>query len=238
MANFILVHGSWHGAWCWDKLIPLLEDNGNQVIALDLPGHGDNPAPRDKQTFANYVDAVIGVIDQNRENVILVGHSAGSAVISQAAEARPHRIACLVYVSGFMLADGQSIIDVASTDTGNEVLPAAEFIEDGKAIILMPDRSRTPLYFDCSDEDAKWAAERLVPEATEPVGAVLSLSKENYGRIPRYYIECLQDRAISIETQRAMISRQPVKRVISMDSGHSPFLSRPEELAKQLLSLI
>ena len=205
---------------------------------MDLPGHGNNPAPREKQTFADYVNTVINAIDNNNEKVVLVGHSAGGAAISQAAEARTARITCLVYVSGFMLTDGQSILDVASNDKGNEVLPATQFIEDGKAIILMPDKSRTPLYFDCSDEDAAWAAERLVPEATEPVGAVLSLTEENYGRVPRYYIECLQDRAISIETQRAMISGQPVERVISMDSGHSPFLSRPEELAKHLLSLL
>ena len=205
---------------------------------MDLPGHGNNPAPREKQTFANYVNTVISAIDNSIEKVVLAGHSAGGAVISQTAEARPDRIACLVYVSGFMLADGQSVLGVASNDKGNEVLPATQFIEDGKAIILKPDKSRTPLYLDCSDEDAAWAAERLEPEATEPVGAVLSLTGENYGRVPRYYIECLQDRAISIETQRAMISGQPVERVISMDSGHSPFLSRPEELAKHLLSLL
>ena len=205
---------------------------------MDLPGHGNNPAPREKQTFANYVNTVISAIDNSFEKVVLVGHSAGGAVISQAAEARPARITCLVYVSGFMLADGQSVLDVASNDKGNEVLPATQLIEDGKAIILVPDKSRTPLYLDCSDEDAAWAAERLVPEATEPVGAVLSLTEENYGRVPRYYIECLQDRAISIETQRAMISGQAVERVISMDSGHSPFLSRPEELAKHLLSIL
>ena len=238
MAKFVLIHGSWHGAWCWEKLIPLLQANGSQVIALDLPGHGNNPAPRAAQTFANYVDAVTGAIDRHGEKVVLVGHSAGGAVISQAAEARPDRITSLVYVSGFMLTDGQSILDVAGNDKGNEVLPASEFIEDGKAIVLMPDKARAPLYLDCKDEDVRWAVGQLVPEATEPVGAVLSLTEKNYGRIPRYYIECLQDRAISIETQRMMISRQPVKRVFSMESGHSPFLSRPAELAKNLLSIL
>ena len=238
MATFILVHGSWHGAWCWDKVIPPLEDNGIQVVAPDLPGHGNNQQPREVQTFLNYVSTVTSAIDNRNEKVVLVGHSAGGAVISQAAEARPDRISCLVYVSGFMLTDGQSILDVARSDKGNEVLPATQFIEEGKAIILMPGKSRGPLYLDCSDEDAAWAAEQLVPEATEPVGALLSLTEESYGRAPRYYIECLRDRAISIETQRAMMSRQPVERVISMDSGHSPFLSRPEELVHHLLSIL
>lgn len=238
MSTIILIHGSWHGAWCWTKLIPLLEASSHQVIALDLPGHGESREPRVRQTFTNYVNTVTSAIDNSNAKVVLVGHSAGGAVISQAAEARPARITCLVYVSGFMLADGQSILDVASNDKGNEVLPATKFIEDGKAIILMPDKAHVPLYLDCSDEDAAWATERLVPEATEPVGAVVSLTEKNYGRVPRYYIECLQDRAISIETQRAMISRQPVQRVISMNSGHSPFLSGPEQLAKHLLSIL
>ena len=238
MADFILVHGSWHGAWCWDKLVPLLENRGNRVTALDLPGHGKNRAARARQTFAGYVDTVTGAIDRHRGKVVLVGHSAGGAVISQVAEARPHRITCLVYISGFMLTHGQSILDVASNDKGNEVLPASVFIEDGKAIILLPDKAGIPLYLDCRDEDVAWAVNQLVPEATEPVGAVLSLTETSYGSIPRYYIECLQDRAISIETQRSMISRQPVKRVIPMDSGHSPFLSKPEELAEHLISIL
>ena len=238
MADFILVHGSWHGAWCWDKLVPLLENRGNRVTAVDLPGHGENRAPRTRQTFAGYVDTVTGAIDRHMEKVVLVGHSAGGAVISQAAEARPHRITCLVYISGFMLADGQSILDVAGNDTGNEVLPASEFIEDGKAIMILPGKARSPLYADCRDDDVTWAVQRLVPEATEPVGAALSLTEANYGSVPRYYVECTQDRAISIGTQRSMISRQPVKRVMSMESGHSPFLSRPEELAEHLLSIL
>ena len=238
MADFILVHGSWHGAWCWDKLVPLLENRGNRVTAPDLPGHGENRAPRARQTFAGYVDTVTGAVDRHREKVVLAGHSAGGAVISQVAEARPHRIACLVYISGFMLADGQSILDVASNDKGNEVLPASEFIEDRKAIMILPDKARSPLYADCKDEDAAWAVRQLVPEATEPVGAALSLTEACYGSIPRFYVECLQDRAISIETQRTMISRQPVKRVMSMEAGHSPFLSRPEELAEHLMSVL
>lgn len=238
MADFILVHGSWHGAWCWDKLVPLLENRGNRVTAPDLPGHGENRAPRARQTFAGYVDTVTAAVDRHRGKVVLAGHSAGGAVISQVAEARPHKIACLVYISGFMLADGQSILDVASNDKGNEVLPASEFIEDGKAIILLPDKARIPLYLDCRDEDVTWAIQQLVPESTEPVGAALSLSAAGYGSIPRYYIECLEDRAISIGTQRAMISRQPVKRVMSMASGHSPFLSKPEELAEHLAGIL
>jgi len=238
VATFILIHGSWHGAWCWHKLLPFIKDAGHTAVALDMPGRGNNPAPIEDQTLSNYVATAVEAIDLSQKPVYLVGHSAGGAVISQAAEERPARIESLIYVAAFMLTDGQSILDIAANDEGNEILPAAEFIEDGKAIIISPDKARQPLYMDCSEENSSWAIKQLVPEATEPVGANLRLTAGNYGRIPRYYIECLQDRGISPKTQRQMIAAQQPERVISMNTSHSPFLSKPKELAEHLLSIL
>ncbi len=238
MVTFILIHGSWHGAWCWNKLLPVIKDAGQTAIALDMPGRGNNPAPIEDQTLSNYVATTIEAIDLSKEAVYLVGHSAGGAVISQAAEERPARVESLIYLAAFMLTDGQSVLDIAGNDEGNEILPAAEFIEDGKAIVISPDKARKPLYMDCSEEDSNWAIEQLVAEATEPVGANIKLTAENYGRIPRFYIECLQDRGISPKSQRAMIAAQPPERVITMNTSHSPFISKPKELAGHLLSIL
>src|SRR5450759_3496618 len=92
MSTYVLIHGSWHGAWCWYKIIPILEQAGHKAIALDLPGHGrDWTAARDV-SMQSYVESFCNILDAQPEPVILVGHSRGGIVISQAAEHRPEKI--------------------------------------------------------------------------------------------------------------------------------------------------
>ena len=92
-------------------------------------------------------------------------------------------------------------------------------------------------YHDCSEEDAERAESLLVPQALAPFSAKVQTSEDNFGSISRVYIECLKDRAITLEAQRKMYTALPCERVISMDSGHSPFFSAPKELAKNLESI-
>lgn len=232
MAKLILVHGTWHGRWTWDKVSPYLTGRGHEVIALDMPGRGNNPAPLENQTFRSYVDTVVDAIDTQEEKVHLIGHSAGGPVISQAAEERPDNVISLIYLCAFLLQNGQTIFEIASNDKGNEIVPAAEFVNDDQTSFRVPpDKAKRPFYSDCSDEDANWAIQQLVPEATEPLNTAVSLTPERYGSIPHYYIQCLQDRAISITAQRQMVAAQPPKIVKVMDSSHSPFLSQVEKLA-------
>ena len=107
METFVLIHGARHGGWCWNKVIPLLEKAGHKVMAPDLPGHGENK--NTATTLQGYVDRVLEVLDRQPEPVILVGHSMGGMVISQAAEYRPDKIKKLVYVCAFLLRDGESL---------------------------------------------------------------------------------------------------------------------------------
>ena len=101
MSTFVLIHGAWHGAWCWKKIIPLLEKEGHNVEAPELPGHGNHKVPIAEISLQLYVDYVCQVIDSQSEPVILVGHSLGGCTISQAAENRPEKIKALVYLSAF-----------------------------------------------------------------------------------------------------------------------------------------
>ncbi len=103
MSTFVLVHGSWHGAWCWNKLTPLLEREGHAVIAPDLPGHGEDWTPIPEISLQSYVDRVGEALDSAPEPAILVGHSMAGTVISQLAEQRPDQVAGLVYLCAFLL---------------------------------------------------------------------------------------------------------------------------------------
>lgn len=91
MSTYVLVHGAWHGAWCWKYVIPILENEGHNVIALDLPGHGEDKTPIPEITFDAYAKRVCKILDEQSEPVVLVGHSMGGAVISQVAEYLPSK---------------------------------------------------------------------------------------------------------------------------------------------------
>ena len=108
MATFILIHGAFHGGWCWDKVKPILEQNGNTVVAPDLPSHGADRTSIADVTLALYSERICEVLEQQSEKVILVGHSLGGLSITQAAEERPDDIGLLVYLTAFLLKNGES----------------------------------------------------------------------------------------------------------------------------------
>ena len=238
MSTYVLVHGAYHGAWCYAKVVPLLEAAGHRVIAVDLPGHGDNPVPREQITLSAYVDHVCGVVDAQSEPVILVGHSLGGITISQVAEARSENIKKLVFLTAMMPQDGESRADVSVRVGENSTVAQARIpTDDGLASTVRDDLIKPLFYADCSDADVATAKANLVPQATEIITAKVRLTEERYGSVPRVFIECLQDGAIPIEMQRQMVAALPCETVLTLDTSHSPFFSAPQELSEHLLSL-
>jgi pimeloyl-ACP methyl ester carboxylesterase len=233
METFVLVHGAWHGGWCWYKVVALLEKEGYRVEAPDMPSHGRDKTPISEITFESYVQRVCGIIDAQSEPVILVGHSWGGHIITQVAEYRPEKIKLLVYLTAFLVASGEPMLQV-----GKESILMSNVIvsEDQSYTTVRADAVKEVFYHDCSDEDVALAKLLLVPQAR--VSPVLSnITEQNFGRIPRVYIECLQDKAITPSRQKEMYTRLPCQKVISMNTSHSPFFSEPIELAKNLISL-
>jgi pimeloyl-ACP methyl ester carboxylesterase len=96
LARFLLVHGSWHGAWCWRDVLPLLRDAGHEAEAMDLPGHGEDRTPASEVTLDAYADAVVSAL---RPGTVLVGHSMGGYAITAAAERAAKRISKLIDVA-------------------------------------------------------------------------------------------------------------------------------------------
>ena len=237
MSTFVLVHGAWHGGWCWYKVVSLLRQQGHTVLAPDLPAHGRDQTPINSVSMGSYAQRVADVMRTVGEPVILVGHSMGGFVISAAAEQQPESVAKLVYLAAFLLDDGQTFGDAASRDTGSTVSSGLVPSPDGASLTIASNRLKDIFYGDCSDADVALAELALGPESGAALGAQMRVTAQRWGRIPRVYIECTKDRAVSIASQRAMVERLPCEKVITMETDHSPFFSAPEQLADCLASL-
>ena len=237
MSTFVLIHGGCHGAWCWYKVIPALEKKGHTVIAPDLPSHGRDKTLVSVVTFQAYVDTVCDILDAQREPVVLVGHSMGGGIITQAAEYRPDKIKTLVYLTALLPANGESMGKVLRRNT--ETILASNFVSnaDQSASMVREEVLVEGFYGDCSAEDVALAKLSLTPQATAPLRTKLQTTAERFGRIPRVAIECLRDRAHSLAFQRSVYTTFPFQQVISMDTSHSPFFSAPDELAAHLEAL-
>ncbi|HLX33560.1 MAG TPA: alpha/beta fold hydrolase [Gaiellaceae bacterium] len=237
MASYVLVHGAWHGGWCWDKVGPLLEAEGHSVTAVDLPGHGEHPAGVGDMTLESYAATVVAQVEAAGEAVVLVAHSMGGMPSTQAAELVPERIDAIVYVTAFLPGNGQSLLQLADNDPDALVLPNLQVDEEAGLCVVAEDARVACFYGECDPQDAAAAAARLVPESLAAFATPVAITEERAGSVRRIYVECVRDRAISIAKQREMHAARPCERVLTIDTDHSPFLSRPDELAAHILSV-
>ncbi len=231
MKTFILIHGSWHSSWNWHRVIPILENAGHKVIAIDLPGMGRDKTPIAEVKMHTTVENICQLIDSVEGEVILVGHSKNGILISQAAEYRPHRIEKLIYLAAYLIPNEKTQREYSLQDTEGVLKPYVTQYPELNAHTLQKEIYKEGLYHDCDDTISQLANLLLSHEPVESGIIPLQLTDENYGSIPRYYIECLQDKAVTPFIQRKMYTEMPCKKVYSMDTSHSPFFSKPQELA-------
>lgn len=235
--TLLLVHGACHGAWCWDRVGPLLRQAGHTVIAPDLPGRPGTGKPGWRWTLADYADAIVAVARQAGGPVVAIGHSMGGPVISAAAEAAPELFARLIYLSAFLPRTGDSLASIAAEDTDSDLHGAAHMSWLRGVVTIKADRLRPVYYGDCGDAEIDWVRTRLVPESVRPSLAKARLS-DRFQSVPRAYIRCTQDRGLSVQMQDRMIERQPCDRVATLGASHSAFVSMPDQCAAALLSVI
>jgi len=234
MSTFILVHGAWQGGWCWYKVVPLLQQAGHKAIAVDLPALGRDRTTVREVSLQSYVDRVCATMDEQPGRAILVGHGRGGIVISQTAEQRPARVEKLIYLAAFLLPGGDSMLPWALVDPESLLLPHLTVNRAEGYVTMKEEGYREAMYGDCPEEDIALAASLLTPEPIAPLVTPLDLSGRNFGRVPRVYIETLCDNAVTLRTQRRMQAAVPCATIISLNTGHSPFFSAPQELAGRL----
>jgi len=222
----VLVHGAWHGSWCWDPVTPHLDRAGVPWVALDLPSV-DKPSGG---TSLDDVPAVLAALDQlpGDEPAVLVGHSRGGMVISEAG--MHERVGHLVYLAAVYLQEGESTADFVGD---SELLSAIEISDDGWSLPVV-DMAPGIFYNDCSDDEVAFAVERLRRQHMTPVfeGA----SREAWRHRPSTYVVCEQDLALPAASQHLLSGRIDCT-TVSWNTGHSPFLNRPDLVGSLLVGL-
>jgi pimeloyl-ACP methyl ester carboxylesterase len=238
--SIVMAHGAWCDSKIWRKVVPLLEEQGHRVAAPDLPGCGANRRPYSQIALETYVETLVEAASGLPGRLLLVGHSLGGIFVSQAGERMADRVAGLLYVSAFMLRDGESQSSAYRRDPAAGALALNRFQEPGTGEPLLtfaPEAFRKIFARDCTDEEAQWMISRVPPLPEKTLEAPLRLSESAYGRLPRFYVRCLQDRAISPEFQRWMMESSPVRKAWDLDSGHMPSLTHPRQLAELILEV-
>jgi pimeloyl-ACP methyl ester carboxylesterase len=237
MKTFILVHGSWHSAWNWHRVVPLLEKAGHRAIAIDLPGMGRDKTPIQEVKMKSTVEKLCALMDTIPGKVILVGHSKNGIMISQAAECRPNKIEKLVYLAAYLIPSGKTQREYSLQDTEGWLKPYVTQHPETASHTLQPEIYKDGLYHDCDDSITELAKVLLSNEPVESGITPLELTEENFGRVPRVYIECTEDRAVTPFIQQKMYTEMPCEKVYQLASSHSPFFSKPQELVDILLQL-
>src|SRR4051794_38631051 len=186
MMTFLFLHGSWHGAWCWHKVLPRIEAAGHRAIAIDMPGRGRSPSPAPLVSLGRMVRAAEAALEADGKTTVVV-HSRYGIVASALAERAPSRIERTIYLASFLLPAGKRVIDYVPDP--DSMMPANVVINRaGLWDWLKPGAYREALYADCSSDDVALASALLVREPVRPALTRLRLSEERYGCVPRAYI--------------------------------------------------
>jgi len=216
MAGVVLVHGAWHGAWCWDAVVEELERRGVTVDAVELPLSG----------FTDDVRAAREATEAMGPDTVLVGHSYGGLVISEAALGLPVRR--LVYVAAFMSEAGEDVTAVL-TEYGSDLTESVVVTDTG--LTVDPEVAPGLFYGDSDRRMALAMVSRLRPMPLEPL---VQPSEPAWTSIPSTYVVCTADRVLPPAAQRWMAAR--ADEVVEVESDHSPFLAHPRVLADLAVS--
>lgn len=233
--TIVLVHGAWSDASSWDAVIPALKAQGEEVINVNLAGHGKDTTSFSGISFQTYVDQVKAAIG-NRTNVVLVGHSFGGMVISQVAEEVPTQVKELVFLAAALPHDGESLLSLAKQDPASHIGNALTTDQEHGAAIIAKDAVADIFAADAPPQVQAYLTDNIKPEPLAPLATPVHLTANNFGRTKKVYIYTVNDHAISYPAQQYMVKASQVAKVYTLQSSHTPFISMPDKLAAILVA--
>lgn len=226
MATFLLIHGASHGAWCWERVLPLLQADGHQATAIDLPGHGQDETPRGTVRLADYVARIL---DRLEPDTVLIGHSFGGFPITLAAAEAPQNVRALVYLAALPPRSGHAFTAFRAQAITPELSATQTVDREAGVTRVIAEKAGTVFYSDCTVEDRDWALSRLTPQ---PIAVMTEPVHFDRPVVESHYICCTKDRVVFPAFQADAAQSMDFRH--DMHTGHSPFLSDPKGLARIL----
>jgi pimeloyl-ACP methyl ester carboxylesterase len=231
----LLVHGAFHTGACWGRFAPYLVRRGFEVHTVTLGGHTGNPRNPLEVSMQTYGDDVIVRAEQIGHPCILLGHSMGGMVISEAAERRPELFSSLIYLTAFAPPFGAS--NVTELSPVSPLMAAAPERGPDGTVVVAPETANKVFYNRCTPEAQAFAAQHLSPQPGAAGRGAVHTTRARLGGLPKSYIECTDDAALPIESQRALQANMAFGAIRTLDSDHSPFLSAPDALADAIAAV-
>ncbi|MEM9622441.1 MAG: alpha/beta hydrolase [Pseudomonadota bacterium] len=233
MSTLLLVHGGWAGGWAWDPVLPALDALNVSYTAIDLPGHGARRRAMWSVSLNDYADAVIEAAEQIDGRVVTVGHSSGGYVITAAAGRSPESFDELVYLAGFVPVAGERLMQLALGDKASKLAPGVTPNPLLGRIALHPKVFGDAFFHDCTAADEENFA-RQVELNPLRVGIKKLQLKPGFSEIPKSYVLCTNDQAVTTDYQRWMAKRSSVPIKHELACGHMPMSAATEDLARVL----
>lgn len=234
MKTYVLLHGAWHGPWCWEKICPLLTAKGHTVITPNIPWTFDALPPNQSLNIESITTQICELIIDLKIQVTLVGHSMAGLLISNIISRIPDHVSSAFYICGFIPANGQSINDLESIMSGSTIA-SNMFLDQKKRSMVIPDTYiKEGFYHDCNELDYKFAKQRVQPQLASTFLYAIDIDFQKLTDTRKIYIECENDKAVPITAQREMQKNMNFDQIFSLSCGHSPFFSLPEKLVQSL----
>ena len=239
MAHFVLVHGAWHGAWCWRRVTQALQVQGHRAYAVTLTGLGDRSHLLSRAiTLETHIEDVRQLIDtEELSDVVLAVHSYAGMIGTAIADRIGERLKHLVYVDAVLPKPGESWSSTQSSATQQQRLAAAE------ASVNFSFPPPDPVVFGLHNDDHAWVQRRQTPHPGNTYRMPLAFDVQRVAAIPRTFISCTEPALATIEPSRLRAKDPafwggawlPGSQVIPMTTGHDPMISEPAALTRILL---
>jgi pimeloyl-ACP methyl ester carboxylesterase len=235
--NFVLVHGAWHGGFCWAAVINELGKHGDHTWAVDLPGNNANPFERAKVTLPLYVDSVVKFIEaRDLHNVVLAGHSMAGLVLPGVVAKIPERIKRVVFVTAMVAEDGKAAFDPPSASTGPLIQLANSRYDKSLPIEAMNEPFRTFFMQDAKKEMQDWVLATLCPQPVQPFLDPVDMKSFHATGVPQSYLVCEDDLApdghpLWHPTYSGRLHNPSIRKV---KSGHEVMFTHPKACADAL----